>query len=324
MPDRRVWAPARRPRVPRSLAAALLASASVACGGGNVPLPDLAPYAAGDTAGLAARGEYLVRTVSVCGHCHAADPARDPDGLLSGGLAFRDWRLGTVHAANLTPDRETGLGGWTVAEIVRAIRNGEDREGHTLAPVMPYEWLRGMSDRDALAVAVYLQRQAPVRNRIRNSPSLALRLAKIFLLSPVRDSGGVAPVRGPTAEYGRYLADHVALCVDCHTPRGGLQNSPNRHRLYQGDASPAKGFPANPSNITPDPATGIGRWTEEDFLRAMRTGVTPAGDTLHPFMPWHEYRRMTEDDLRAIYRYLRTLPPADHPVPRKAAPPGGG
>ncbi|MBV9773850.1 MAG: hypothetical protein JO040_07865, partial [Gemmatimonadetes bacterium] len=273
----------------------------------------------GDTTGLVERGEYLVRSVSVCGHCHAADPHRDPDGPLSGGQEFRDWRLGTIRAANLTPDSATGLGAWTDAEVVRAIRSGEDREGHLLAPVMPYAWYRGMSERDALAIARYLRSRPAVHNPLRNSPSVAYRLGKVFFLRPASPTGPAQLRSAPTPEYGRYLADHVSGCVDCHTPRGGLRSTPDLHRLYAGDATPPKGFPANPSNLTPDDSTGIGRWSEADFVRALRTGVNPRGDTLHPFMPWREYRRMSDEDLRAVFRYLRTLPPLRNPVPRRPA-----
>lgn len=302
----------------RVLVALSSAAVVAACGGGHVPLPQLSTSTAGDTAGLVARGEYLVRNVSVCGHCHAADP-RNPDGPLSGGLAFTDWRLGTIHAANLTPDAATGLGSWSEAEIVRAICNGQDREGHLLAPVMPYEWLSGLSDRDALAMAAYLKSQPPVPHAMRNRPDLVFGIAKALVLHPARTATEPVPPRGPTAEYGRYLADHVGLCADCHTPRGGVQQRPDRHRLYAGDASPPKAFPANPSNLTPDAETGIGRWSEDDFVRTIRTGTNPSGHALHPFMPWREYRRMTDDDLRAIYRYLRTLPPIRNPVPRRPA-----
>lgn len=296
--------------------AGLLIIALSACGGGNVPLPSLAPSDIGDTTGLVARGEYLVRDVAVCGHCHAKDP-RDPDGPLSGGYAFRNWRLGTIRAANLTPDSATGLGAWTDAEVVRAIRSGDDRHGRVLAPVMPYEWFRGMSDRDALAIVRYLRTLPPVRNPVRNRPNLVYRLARIFVLGPTdpRDPGPLRP--GPTPEYGRYLANHVALCADCHTPRSGLQSRPDRDRLFAGDATPPSGFPANPANLTPEDETGIGRWTEADFLRTLRTGVNPRGDSLHVFMPWRQIRRMRDEDLRAIHAYLRTLPPIRNPVPHR-------
>src|SRR5688500_9857468 len=117
---------------------ASIALVVMACGGGDVPLPSLAPSVIGDTTGVTARGEYIVRNAAVCGHCHGAD-RRNPDGPLSGGIAFSNWRLGTIRAANLTPDPATGLGNWSDAEIVRALRTGEHREGDLLAPVMPYE-----------------------------------------------------------------------------------------------------------------------------------------------------------------------------------------
>lgn len=301
------------------LAAPILALCLAACGGGNVPLPDLSSAAVGDTAGLVRRGEYLVRNVAVCGHCHAADPQRDPDGPLSGGMAFRNWRLGTIRAANLTPDSATGLGAWSEAEIVRAIRNGQDRKGKILAPVMPYEWFHGMSDRDALAVARYLKSVEPVRNEVKNRPNLVYRAARLFFLGPKEGRGGNAPPRAPTAEYGRYLANHAGLCADCHTPRTGIRATADRERLFAGSSSPPKGFPANPANLTPDSATGIGRWTEAEFLRTLRTGINPKGDTLHPFMPWREVRRMSDEDLQAIYRYLRALKPIRNPVPERKA-----
>jgi len=296
----------------------MLAAGVGACGGGHVPLPQLSTSTVGDPAGLVERGEYIVRNVSVCGHCHSADP-RNPDGALSGGRAFSNWRLGTIRAANLTPDAGTGLGSWSEAEIVRAVRNGQDREGDLLAPIMPYEWLSAMGDRDALAVAAYLKSLPPVVRQVRSRPNLVFGAAKIFMLHPARTTGGTPPPRAPTAEYGRYLST-VALCADCHTPRGGLQQAPDKDRLYAGDATPPSGFPANPANLTPDQETGIGRWSEADFLRTLRTGVNPKGDSLHAFMPWREYRRMTDDDLRAIYRYLRTLPPMRNEVPRRPRP----
>lgn len=283
------------------------------CGGGQVPLPDLPAIT--DTTALLARGEYIVRDVAVCGHCHAADPKRDADGSLTGGLEFQNWRLGTIRASNLTPDSATGLGAWSEAEIVRAIRTGEDRDGDVLAPVMPYRWFHGMSDRDALAVAHYLKSLEPVPNEVKNDPNLVFRAAELLFLSPKEPPAGTAPPRAPAAEYGRYLANHVALCADCHTPRTGLRSTPDLDRRFAGQADPPEAFPANPDNLTPDPETGIGRWTEEDFLRTLRTGVNPQGDSLHAFMPWRQYRRMPEEDLRAIYRYLRTLPPIRNRVP---------
>jgi mono/diheme cytochrome c family protein len=178
---------------------------------------------------------------------------------------------------------------------------------------MPYGWFSGMSERDAFAVARYLRTLAPVRNVVRQDHNLVYAVGELFL-RPADPRQGAAPAPAATAAYGEYLANHVALCADCHTPRGGIRATPKRDELFAGNAEPPAGFPAKPANLTPDSATGIGRWTETDFIRALRTGATPDGAELHAFMPWRQFRRMSDDDLRAIYRYLRTIPPIRHRV----------
>lgn len=284
------------------------------------PLPILPATSADDDTALRARGESIVRNAAVCGGCHAADPKKNPDGPLSGGREFRDWRIGIARAANLTPDAATGLGTWSDAEIIRALRNGVRKNGRLLAPVMPYDWFHGMSDDDALAVVRYLRSQAPMQNAVRQSPNIWFKLGKLLFLRPKPPAPVQAPPRGATPEYGGYLAQHVALCADCHTPRTGIRQGWDKGRLFAGDATPPKGFPQNPANLTPDNETGIGAWSEEDFLRTLHTGVSRRGFTLHPFMPWRYVQRMSDDDLRAIYRYLRTLPPIRNAVPRRPTP----
>ena len=229
-------------------------------------------------------------------------------------MEFRNWRIGTSRASNLTSDAETGLGTWSEAEIVRAIRNGQSNRGRLLSPIMPYEWFHEMSDDDAFAVARYLKSLSPARNEVKQNPNLIFKFGKLVFLGPKPAMSASAPPRAATAEYGGYLAQHDALCAECHTPRSGLLQKPDRNRLFAGVANPPKDFPAKPSNVTPDPTTGIGRWSEDDFVQAMRTGKTPSGYSLRPFMPWPELRRMSDDDLRAIYRYLRTVPPVRNDV----------
>lgn len=297
------------------VAAALIAAA---CAHGGVPLPS-PPAATASEAADVARGEAIVRNVAVCGGCHAAGEG-NPDGPLSGGHEFRDWRVGTVRASNLTPDKETGLGTWSDAEIVRAIRTGVRKDGRLLAPAMPYVWFNEMSDADAFAVARYLRSLPPVSNPVRQDFNLLFRIGKTFLLRPAPAGQVAGTPRGATPEYGAYLSQHAGLCAECHTPRGGLKDEADRSRLFAGSAHPPKGFPANPSNLTPDAATGIGSWSEEAFVQTIRTGVDPRGVHLHPFMPWHQNARMTDDDLRAIYRFLRTVPAIRNEVPRKSAP----
>ena len=310
-------------RLHRDSVSALVVSVLVTagCRHAQIPLPAMSQARTIDTAALTARGESIVRNIAVCGGCHAADPMRHIDGALSGGKEFRDWRIGTARAANLTSDAETGLGTWSEAEVVRALRNGQRKDGRLLAPVMPYEWFHEMSDEDAFAVARYLKSLPPVRNDVKQNPNLVFKLGKLFLLGPKPAISTSAPPGAPTADYGAYLTQHVGLCADCHTPRTGLQSKPDKSRLFAGNAHPPKDFPANPSNVTPDNETGIGKWTEADFVQTMRTGKNPAGVSLHPFMPWPELRRMSDEDLRAMYRYLRTLPPIHNAVPRRASAP---
>jgi cytochrome c553 len=184
---------------------------------------------------------------------------------------------------------------------------------------MPYEWFHEMSDRDAFAVARYLKTLAPVSHPVRQQPNLLFKMARGLWLGPKRGTSASAPPRAATAEDGAYLSQHVALCADCHTPRSGLQSKPDKRRLFAGQTDPPSGFPVKPANLTPDSSTGIGPWTEEAFLRTLRTGVNPHGDSLNPFMPWRQVRRMSDDDLRAIYRYLRTVPPIRNEIPRPPA-----
>jgi mono/diheme cytochrome c family protein len=277
-----------------------------ACSHAQVPLPSLAPSANGDTS--AARGEYIVRNVAVCGSCHAADE-HNPDGALSGGREFRDWRIGVARASNLTSDVETGLGSWSEAEIVRAFRNGERKDGRLIAPVMPYGWFNEMSDDDALAVARYLKSLPPVSNHVTQNPNIVFKIGKLLFLGPKGGVSRSAPPRAATAEYGGYLSQHAGLCADCHTQRTGIRSEPDRTRLLAGMDHPPAGFPKKPSNLTPDAETGIGRWSERDFIETLRTGKDPAGVTMHPFMPWKQIQRMTDDDMRAVYRFLRSLKP---------------
>jgi mono/diheme cytochrome c family protein len=281
------------------------------CGHSQIPLPAASPQT---SSGSVARGEYIVRNVAVCGGCHSASE-RDPDGPLSGGREFRDWRIGVARASNLTPDNETGLGTWSEGEIVRALRNGQSKNGRLLAPVMPYEWLHEMSDDDAFAVARYLKSLPTVHNAVSQSPSVFFRIGKLFM-GPKPAISTTAPARAATAEYGGYLSQHAGLCAECHTQRGGIRSMPDKSRLFAGMSNPPKGFPAKPSNLTPD-ATGIAKWTEADFLQTIHSGVAPSGDRLHPFMPWQQNRRMTDDDIRAVYRFLRTVPPIHNEIPEE-------
>ncbi len=224
------------------------------------------------------------------------------------------------YASNVTPDVETGIGGWSDGELVRALREGVDREGHTILPVMPYQFAHGMSDEDALALVAYMRSLPPLRRRVpANQPTFVYRALVTFgILKPESaiTAPVVAPVKGVNAGYGEYLAWRTSGCAECHMPRNMNTGELDFSRRLAGALAPIpeEGINASASNLTPDGATGIGAWTEEQFIIAMRKGERPDGKVMLPFMPWPSYSQWDEDDLKAVWRYLRTLPAVNHPV----------
>jgi len=252
-----------------------------------------------------ARGKYLMESVVACGNCHTP---RDEKGLLvagrtlAGGMVFDEPPF-KAYASNLTPDRETGIGKWTDAQIVRAIREGVRPDGRVIGPPMPIGFYRHLSDADAAAIVAYLRAQAPVKNAVPKS-EYRIPLPPNYG-PPVR--GVKAPAAGETVKYGEYLAN-IGHCMDCHTPRddkGMLVMS----RLGAG-GMPFKG-PWGESvsrNLTPHDA-GLKAWSDAEIARAIREGVDRGGQRLRPPMAFDFYRNIRDDDMRALIAYLRSLPP---------------
>ncbi len=260
------------------------------------------------------RGHYLVRTVAGCAACHG-DPkqraayASGSETPLVGGFVF-DIPPGKFYTRNLTPDSATGLGLVSDKAIARALRFGVGHDGRALLPFME---MQGLSDDDLVAVVSYRRTRAPVRNEV--PPHYFNVLGKIVkataLSKPVGPSSPppkVAP-RGATVETGKYLVESVALCWACHTERsqmtgalvgprfGGTKN------FTEGDDP---GHSWSPPNITSDPETGrLGKMSEEQFVARFRQGRILPGSP----MPWQSFSRMSDDDLRGIYKYLMTVPP---------------
>ena len=264
-----------------------------------------------------ARGQYLY-TLGDCDGCHSprdfsrfAGPAV-PGRRGSGVVLPRELKLpGVVVAPNITPDRETGIGGWTDGEKIRAIREGVSRDGHPLFPMMPYGFLRNMSDEDAYSLVAFLNALPPVKNAL---PRTRLDFpVSVLIRTAPRPAGNVAePDRKDRVAYGRYLT-MLGGCVDCHTPDNG-KGAPLPGMLLAGGR--AFSFPTATvvsANITPDAQTGIGRWTEQDFVDRFyqyreyvehgSPAVGPEGFTL---MPWLNLAQLPEEDLKAIYAFLRT------------------
>jgi len=282
----------------------------------DAPFPEVA--ASTDSA-VIARGHYVVRNVANCAQCHGdttqfAAAQGGADVPLSGGFTW-DIPPGQIRARNITSDVETGIGGFTDGAIARALRHGVGSDGRALLPFME---MQGLSDEDLVAVISYLRTQAPVHNVVpAHRYTLLGKVVKATVLAnPVGPSE--APPRetphGPTVENGRYLVESVGLCWACHT-----QRDDNTGALVGPRFGGATGFkeptdPAHvwaPPNITSDPATGrLGKMTEDDFVGRLRVGRILPGSP----MPWQGLQRMSDDDLRAMYRYLKTVPPVSRDV----------
>ncbi len=265
-----------------------------------------------DSASIA-RGEYIFKFQAQCWSCHEQH-GRNPDSSPSGGQLFDLTDVGPGfgkwYSRNLTPDHETGLGKWTDGEIVQAVREGLSRDRTALFPIMPLDWYNGMADEDVLSVVAYLRSLPATKNEVpKRTPSFMAKALMTFKVVKPMDpitAPVTAPARGVTPEYGRYLSSNLADCADCHTPRNIQNGQFYLDSLFAGGTIPIEGAFAR--NITPDEETGIGRWTEDQFISTVTTGVRPDGTVLSPVMPYAYYKSWDPDDLHAVYAYLKTVP----------------
>lgn len=266
------------------------------------------------TPGRLARGRYLVNAVGGCFDCHSQVPKEMPKpgvapafSNLGGGRVLVNEKGFVLAAPNITPDVETGAGTWTDDQFARAIREGIGHDGRTLFPIMPYEDFRHFSDEDLASVVVYLRSLEPVHNELpkREIPFVLARLinsAPQPLKVPVQDVAD-------RLEHGKYLTE-LGGCSNCHTPKDKMGKSLPGMEFAGG--SQFGDFPAVSANITPDPS-GISYYDEALFIRTIRTGHVGARALNMP-MPWWVFRNMTDNDLKDIFAYLRTVKPVHHRV----------
>src|SRR5579862_644019 len=263
-----------------------------------------------------ARGRYLANYVMGCTDCHSehdwkAAGAPAVESKLGAGQVFPGMFPGTVVAPNLTPDPATGAGAWTDDHLARAIREGIGNDGRALFPLMPYENFRGMSDEDLASVVVYLRSLPAIRNPL---PKTKIKFPVKYLIRNAPEPVS-APVPSPDlstpVKRGEYLV-RMAVCIDCHTPQ--QRGQMNMQMAFAGGFE-FSGTPlpvVTSANITPDPS-GISYYDENLFLEVMHTGKVKARQ-LNAMMPWIDYGKMTDDDLRAVFAYLRTVKPVHHRV----------
>lgn len=288
--------------------------------------------AAPSSQGDAQRGKYLSNTAG-CWACHGQNLAGYKDGgaleqpeSAPFGQSFNG-PFGVIPTKNLTSDKETGLGGWTDAEIEQALRAGKSKDGRQLHPIMPYANYAGMADQDMKDLIAYLRSVPAVKNAV---PPTKLN-GPVPPAPPGRGFPNTAPTSGPVR--GEYLVMNVAGCGDCHTP-STPQGAPDRAKMLAGNVIPtAKGVQIAP-NLTPDEKTGIGKWTEAQIALTLKTGERPGRSPVgglmaevigigHPAFQGFGFSQMTELDRLAIAQYLKTLQPVENvPVaPPPAQPP---
>lgn len=274
-----------------------------------------------------ARGEYLANHVTVCIDCHSerdwtkfAGPIK-PGTEGSGGEIF-DEKIGfpgKVTTKNLTP---ANLGAWSDGELIRAITCGVTKDGKALFPMMPYPYYNNLTEEDLYSIVAYIRTFEPKERQI-SETELNFPLNLIVKTMPIQSYSPAKEVdKSNTVEYGKYLVK-IASCSECHTQSD--KGEPLPGMTFAGGMEFQ--FPAGivrSANITPDNETGIGNWTKETFFERFRFYNTEDAHNIpvniekefNTPMPWLMYSGMSDEDLGAVYDYLRTVTPVKNLVQR--------
>jgi mono/diheme cytochrome c family protein len=275
-----------------------------------------------------AAGRNLAMTL--CTGCHL-DPATKR--LTGKHLADLPTEFGVVYSANITRSRTQGIGAWSDGDLAYLLRTGVRPDGRYVPPYMVK--LPHLSDEELDAIIAFLRSDdemvaaADVPAKEVTAPSLLVKVLTRLVMKPLPfpTKPVVAAARTDTVAYGRYLV-FSRDCFSCHSEDFKSANvlEPEKTPGYFGGGNVLLGMSGEkvPSaNLTPDPRTGIGRWSEADFVRALRSGISRDGGVLHyPMGPKPE---IDEEQARAIYAYLRTIPVLENRVARfRDAPPSGG
>jgi mono/diheme cytochrome c family protein len=267
----------------------------------------------------AERGAYLARAAD-CMVCHTARGGKE----YAGGLAFR-LPFGTLYSTNITPDKDTGIGNYSDQDFLDAVHRGTRRDGARLYPAMPFTSYTYMTDDDALAIKAYLFSLPPVR-AVAPAHTLTFpfnqRWAMNFWSALFNRDRRFEPDTSKSPEWNRgaYVAEALAHCGECHTPRN-LAFAPDNRRKFAGAVT--AGWRA--FNISSDKTTGVGAWRDEDLFSYLSTGHAdghgtasgPMGEAVD-----HSLSRLAPEDIRAVVAYLRSVPAtASADLPATLAPP---
>ncbi len=292
------------------------------------PKVTLADYRSGSPAGVPAslanadvvkRGEYLANAAD-CLVCHTTQGGKP----YAGGLGFK-LPFGTLYSTNITSDKETGIGNYSDQDFLNAVHRGVRRDGTRLYPAMPYTSYTYISDADALAIKAYLFSLPPVRaTPPANTLSFPFnqRWAMMFWSVLFNPDTRFAPdtSRSPEWNRGAYLAEALAHCGECHTPRNLAFALDNRRKFGGAITAGWRAF-----NISSDKSTGVGGWRDEDLVSYLSVGhATGHGSASGPMGEAvdHSFSRFAPEDIRAIVAYLRSVPPTTSAdLPASLAPP---
>ena len=270
------------------------------------------------------RGKYLANNVSMCVDCHSK---RDyskfgapnvPGTAGQGGELFgKDMGFpGDYYSRNITP---YGLSTWTDGEVFRAVTTGVSKDGHALFPIMPYHNFGKLDREDIYSIIAYIRTLDPIKN---DPPPSSSDFPMNFIVNTIPQEAKFTPMpsKSDLVEYGKYMFT-AASCNDCHTPAEKGQPVEGKFLAGGFEFKFPGGSVVRSANITPDPVTGIGNWTEEQFLARFKLyadssfvpqSVNP-GD-FQTVMPWLFYCHMTDDDIKAIFAYLKTVPAVNNTV----------
>jgi len=270
-----------------------------------------------------ARGKYLA-DITACNDCHSkrdytkfAGPIL-PGTLGMGGELFgREFGFpGSFYAGNITP---AGVGEWTDGELFRAITCGVSKDGHALFPVMPYMNFGRLDKEDIYSIISYIRTLKPVENDVPKSEA-DFPMNFIINVLPASPSLSAIPPKKDLVAYGKYVFTAMS-CDECHTPKENGQAIKGKFLAGGFEFPFPDGTVVRSPNITPDKETGIGTWTEQQFIERFKVFAdsTYVPQTVRPgdfktVMPWFFYAKASEEDLQALFAYLRTVPPVQNNV----------
>jgi mono/diheme cytochrome c family protein len=267
------------------------------------------------------RGAYLVKGVTPCLVCHSTIDTSNlwtpKPGMLGAGQKWVEPEVPWLNVPNITPDPQTGAGSWSDDALARAVREGIGHDGRTLFPMMPYTRFRTMSDEDLASVIAYLRTLPPVRHAVPPS-TIPFPVNRFINNVPEPIEGTITADVSSPEKRGEYLVT-IAACEDCHTPRDQRDQPVETMAFGGGNVLKIEGRqPIATANLTPS-ESGIPYYDQDLFIEVMRTGHVRARQ-LSDVMPWRFYANMTDDDLKAIFAYLKTVKPVGHYVDNSLPP----